>query len=60
MRHFVDCARDDRRPLCTGDDRRAVLEVLFAAYASAGNGQRVALPFLTNAVSPIDLWKKPN
>ncbi len=58
MRHFVDCVRDDRQPLCTGEDGRAVLEVLFAAYASAGEGRRVALPFRTDARQPIDLWKK--
>jgi predicted dehydrogenase len=59
FRHFVDCVRDDRKPLCTGDDGRAVLEVLFAAYASAGQGRRLELPFRTNAARPIDLWKKP-
>jgi predicted dehydrogenase len=58
LRHFVGCVRDDRRPLCTGEDGRAVLEVLFAAYASAGEGRRVALPFPTDAARPIDLWKR--
>jgi predicted dehydrogenase len=60
MRHFVECVRDDRRPLCTGEDGRAVLEVLFAAYASAGEGRRVAPPFRTDAHRPIDLWKRPS
>jgi predicted dehydrogenase len=54
----VDCVRDDRKPLCTGEDGRAVLEVLFAAYASAGEGRHVALPFRTDARRPIDLWKR--
>jgi predicted dehydrogenase len=58
MNHFVACVRDDRRPLCTGEDGRAVLEVLFAAYASAGQGRRVELPFATEAHKPIDLWKR--
>jgi predicted dehydrogenase len=53
----VECVRDDRKPLCTGEDGRAVLEVLFAAYASAGEGRRVELPFRTDARRPIDLWK---
>jgi predicted dehydrogenase len=56
MNHFVSCVRDDRQPLSTGEDGRAVLEVLFAAYASAGQGRRVALPFNTQARRPIDLW----
>jgi predicted dehydrogenase len=59
MAHFVGCVRDDRQPLCTGEDGRAVLEVLFAAYASAGEGRRIDLPFATQARRPIDLWKKP-
>ena len=45
MAHFVDCVRDDRVPLCTGEDGRAVLEALMAAYASAGQGKRIDLPF---------------
>jgi myo-inositol 2-dehydrogenase / D-chiro-inositol 1-dehydrogenase len=59
MRHFVDCVREDRQPLCTGEDGRAVLEAVFAAYASAAEGQRIDLPFRTAAQRPIDLWKKP-
>jgi predicted dehydrogenase len=58
MAHFVGCVRDDRQPLCTGEDGRAVLEVLFAAYSSAGEGRRIDLPFATQAQRPIDLWKK--
>ena len=58
MNHFVTCVRDDRQPLCTGADGRAVLEVLLAAYASAGQGRRVELPFATQAERPIDLWKR--
>jgi myo-inositol 2-dehydrogenase / D-chiro-inositol 1-dehydrogenase len=57
MAHFVGCVRDDRQPLCTGEDGRAVLEVLFAAYASAGQGRRIDLPFTTTAERPIDLWR---
>jgi hypothetical protein len=34
-----------------------VLEVLFAAYASAAEKRRVDLPFATRAERPIDLWK---
>jgi predicted dehydrogenase len=59
MAHFVGCVRDDRPPLCTGEDGRAVLEVLFAAYASAAAGRRVELPLPTTATKPIDLWRRP-
>lgn len=57
MAHFVDCVQHDKQPLVTGDDGRAVLEVLFAAYESAGTGRKVQLPFPTTAARPIDLWK---
>jgi predicted dehydrogenase len=57
MAHFVDCVRHDRAPLVTGEDGRAVLEAVFAAYASAGSGRKVALPFATDAARPITLWR---
>lgn len=56
MAHFVDCVQHDRKPLVTGEDGRAVLEVLFAAYESARTGRKVALPFSSAARKPIDLW----
>jgi predicted dehydrogenase len=55
--HFVDCVKNDREPLETGEDGRAVLEAIFAAYKSAGTGQKVALPLETDAAKPYDLWK---
>jgi predicted dehydrogenase len=58
MAHFVDCVKNDEQPLVTGEDARAVLEVIFAAYESAGTGRKVSLPFKTDAAKPIDLWKK--
>jgi predicted dehydrogenase len=55
--HFVDCVANDKPPLETGEDGRAVLEIILAAYASAGTGKRVELPFETKAKRPIELWK---
>ncbi len=55
--HFVDCVKNDRAPLVTGEDGRAVLEIIFAAYESAGTGRKVMLPFRTDAKKPYDLWK---
>ena len=57
MAHFVDCVQHDHPPLVTGEDARAVLEVIFAAYESARTGRKVELPFATTAARPIDLWK---
>ena len=55
--HFVHCVRDDREPRETGEDGRAVMEILLAAYASAGQGRRIDLPFHSDAARPYDLWK---
>src|SRR5882672_12098985 len=57
MAHFVDCVQNGREPLLSGEDGRAVLEVIFAAYQSARTGSKVALPFATTARKPIDLWR---
>jgi len=56
MQHFVECVRNDAQPLETGEDGRAVLEVIFAAYESARTGKKVGLPFRTEAAKPIDLY----
>src|SRR5262245_6742478 len=57
MAHFVDCVQNDKQPLVTGEDGRAVLEAIFAAYESARTGRKVNLPFKTDAKKPHDLWK---
>jgi predicted dehydrogenase len=59
LAHFVDCVQHDREPRVTGEDGKAVLEAILAAYASAGSGRKVALPFVTDARRPIDLWRPP-
>ncbi len=56
MAHFVECVQQGRQPQLTGEDGRAVLEIICAAYESARTGQRVSLPFQTDAEKPIDLW----
>jgi predicted dehydrogenase len=53
--HFVDCVKNDKTPSVTGEDGKAVLEVIFAAYESAGTGRKVMLPFRTDAKKPYDL-----
>jgi len=57
MAHFVDCVQNDKPPLVTGEDGRAVLEVIFAAYESARTGRKVEFPFKTSARKPYDLWR---
>lgn len=57
LKHFIDCVRNDKTPLVTGEDGRAVLEIIYAAYASAGSGKKIELPFSAKVERPIDLWR---
>ena len=59
LQHFIACVRHDRTPVSTGEDGRAVLEMMNAAYHSARIGQKVPLPFASAAARPIDLWLAP-
>ncbi|UUO04520.1 Gfo/Idh/MocA family oxidoreductase [Blastopirellula sp. J2-11] len=58
MAHFVDCVKHDNQPIVTGEDGLAVMEIVMAAYASAGEGRRIDLPLHVDAKRPIDLWLK--
>ena len=55
--HFVDCVLNDTAPLVTGEDGKAVLEVIFAAYESARTGQKAFMPFHSDKAKPHDHWK---
>lgn len=56
--HFVDCVKNDKKPMITGEDGKAVLEVIFAAYESAGTGKKVFMPFKSEVDKPYKLWYK--
>jgi predicted dehydrogenase len=56
--HFLDCIKNDGEPMVTGEDGRAVLEAIFAAYESASTGRKITLPFETEAARPHDLWRR--
>lgn len=58
MAHFADCIENERRPLLTGEDGRAVLEIICAAYLSARTGARVELPLEADNRKPVDYWLK--
>jgi myo-inositol 2-dehydrogenase/D-chiro-inositol 1-dehydrogenase len=58
--HFARCVRGLETPSATGEDGRAVQELLFAGYQSAGSGRRVTLPFDPGSTPrPVDLWFSP-
>jgi len=61
MQYFVDCVQKGESSFIAGEDGRAALEAIYAAYHSAGTGQAVPLPFLPppGTKNPIDLWLNP-
>ncbi len=59
MQHFVNCARGKEELMESGQDGRDVLEIMYAAYQSAGEGRRIDFPYNAPKVEkPIDLWRK--
>ena len=59
MQHFVNCVLGTETPMETGQDGRDVLEIMYAAYQSAGEGRRIDFPYQAPKVAkPIDLWRK--
>ena len=60
LKHFIDCVRNDKAPKTSGEDGRAVLEIIYAAYASAAAGKKIELPFSPKVDIPIDLWLGKN
>jgi myo-inositol 2-dehydrogenase/D-chiro-inositol 1-dehydrogenase len=58
LKHFIECVQQNKQPSVTGEDGRAVLEIIYAAYASAAQGKKFMLPFTPKVAKPIDLWMK--
>ncbi len=57
--HFIECIRKDVEPSESGEDGRAVLEIILAGYYSAATGQKVTLPFRPEGINlPTDLWNQ--
>lgn len=56
LRHFARCVRGKETLQATGEDGRLVMEVLFAAYASAGKGQKIEMPYQPTTNKPIEEW----
>jgi predicted dehydrogenase len=44
IRHFLTCIRTAQRPRMPGEEARAALELVLAAYRSAERGEKVPLP----------------
>ena len=60
MRHFIRCVLNDETPHETGEDGRATLEIIYAAYESAGAGKRITWPYKPRKPGdvPVNLWLK--
>jgi myo-inositol 2-dehydrogenase / D-chiro-inositol 1-dehydrogenase len=60
MRHFIRCILKDETPMETGEDGRATLEIIYAAYESAGTGRRIAWPYKPKKPGdvPVNGWLK--
>jgi predicted dehydrogenase len=62
MEHFMSCLLAGSEPLETGEDGRAVLEIIYAMYIAANDG-RVTLPLALDtevaATVPVNLWLTP-
>ncbi len=58
MRHFTQCVLNDQAPRETGEDGVATLEIIYAAYESAGTGRRLNWPYEPRdpSVIPASLW----
>ena len=57
LSHFIDCVRTGKQPVVTGEDGKAVLEIIHAAYISAKEGRKVELPCASKAKKPVDNWR---
>ncbi len=59
LAHFLACVQSGEACEETAEDGRAVLELMLAAYASAGQGRAIELPFRPRGVErPVDLWRR--
>jgi predicted dehydrogenase len=58
MAHFVDCVKNNKVPLVTGEDGKAVLYVFFAVYESEVTNKKVFMPFKTDVYKPYKIWKR--
>ena len=56
VRNFARAIRGLEAPVCTGEDGKIVLAAIYAAYASAGLGRKVFLPYEPTTKRPIDEW----
>ena len=57
LAHFIHCVRTGETPCSTGELGKQVIEIIHAAYASAKEGKKIALPYRSDTVRPVDNWR---
>jgi predicted dehydrogenase len=51
VRHLVECLKEGKKPICSGEDGRASLELIYAFHESAkAEGERISLPLADSEV----------
>ena len=60
MRHFARVVRGKETLQASGEDGRVVMQALYAAYASAGAGQKIQMPYTPKTERPIEEWLGKN
>ena len=58
MRHFTRAVLGKEKPMETGEDGRATLEIIYAAYESAATGKRITWPYKPKNAGqvPVTPW----
>ena len=62
LRHFIDCVRDDKPPVMTGEDGRAVLEMRTRRTTPRASARKSHCPFTGRCRSPSICgsdWRRP-
>ena len=59
MRHFARVVRGKETLQASGEDGRVVMQALYAAYASAGAGRKIQMPYTPKTSKPIEEWLGP-
>lgn len=49
VKHFIESVIEDKEPMLTGEDGRAVIEIILAAYKSMETGKQINLPLKKRA-----------
>jgi predicted dehydrogenase len=60
MQHFTQCVLNNETPRESAEDGVATLEIIYAAYESAGTGKRISWAYKPKKPGevPVNLWRK--